>query len=557
MSNVVVVRSRAFPGWDPVRRDLIAVGPFRVLAHLQERAQSELRNGGAFGGDESHTPINHAILTRILLRLIVDAPNSITAEVAALSSTERAQVETILEQMTGLVNGASNQDRVEGLARGSNDLTRQIARWNWRTHLGLAGRSRVAKCEIARTWLLLRDYWPRSRGRAAGNVIPQLVDPLVSAFDSLEHLLALYLSLFNTDRALVIEPSRYFVATQFGPLLAEVFELYVPEAADVVGTWADIEAQAAFPHRNPFRREALLRIGQQLLVAPDPGILFSGAESRMISRAVRAASARECLPEHSLLEGANTLLGYIYEDYLRDLLEEVAAETRESYFPEFRTTEGGLSPDAALRKNKNVLLFECKARGLPTVDEQPASLEPFLEMLRVLAGERSNRSPFAQLSNFFSTWRARDAEAVSRLGRFAAGPRRCVIVCPDNLPNVVHWRLFRDQVVAHDLGPPEREAERLVEFASIYDVEVLCSAAQMLNRRQAAVTCFDLIERWRNSNRKTNGFDLEGSVDRLKWSLGDYLLVKHPDVNALLLPRTQDALQKAFAAATTTLFPTR
>ncbi|MBI4814848.1 MAG: hypothetical protein HY791_01240 [Deltaproteobacteria bacterium] len=559
MSTIRIVPSMPFPGWDAFRGNLAALDPFRVLAYLLGVSQSEVKATGAFQGNPLHNPMNHGPFCRILLRQILDQPSSISATVKALSAKELERVSTALAELNGLIEEEGNRDHDPSLAAHSVELTSQIARDGWRRHLATAGRSRVMKCEVARIWLLLREYWPRARARAGkkDKVIPNLHDPLVSAFDSMEYVLALYVSMHCSEFAFVVEPERYFKQTDLADKLRQAFELYVPQASEVVGTWAEIEAQTPFPHRNPFRQEPLLRIDDRVLLSPDPGILFSGIEGRLIKRAVRAASATTAIKADSLLEGANTLLGKMYEDYVRDLLDDLAKDTGETYLPEFALSNRNDSPDAILRNGPSILFFECKARGLPTIVQQPAPLDDLLSQISVLAGIRDDKPPFAQLSRFFDAWRGGDEEACSQLGRFEAGKRRCLVVSPDNLPNVTYWRLFRDQMVATTLDKSGKEAERLVEFVSIYDLEILCAALRLTNNKPRTLSAFELVERWRTCNRRESSFFLNKKADKVKLSLGDYLLTNHPGINDVSLTRSKIALDEVFKSAGATLFQGR
>ncbi|WP_224360686.1 hypothetical protein [Hyalangium versicolor] len=516
--NRITFSSEPFTSWMQVRGQLKQLGPARVLRILLEMVHHHMRaNQGVFVGDAVHNFINHAIVVRVLLRQIIDGNLDLAQPVALLSDAEKRVFLSVLKQLNDKANTESS----------ASPSVADMVEKAWRLTLRHRGRSRSPKFEIARAWILLRRKWKEKRESILSMYDAKIQIPLSVAFDSLEHGLVLNFALYHGS-GLVSDVGRAFEQVSFAAQLDSLLDWYVPPADAVVGDWSDIESFPGVGLSSVFSENPIVRIGKAL-IAPDPSLLLADLEDRMVRRALRNFVEEGAKRE----EIARTMLGYVFESYVQDLVAACCAfSTDEEYIEEFEVGAGRDSPEA-FAKGPVLTIFEAKTTRFMRPFDAHGGLSDFLSWLRKIAGERpGSRGALEQGARFLSLWKSSSTEIVSRLGAWdPSSPFYYVIVSPEDPPFVTHWSEFRAQLWRPSLEPGARELDARTIFMSIRDLEIILCTLQWLKDEGRPGSIHSLLGEWL---QQWNSPGLRISHDRVKSGIGDFLLGKSPAVASVM-----------------------
>jgi hypothetical protein len=514
--------NQPFQGWNYLRDVFAAVGPGFVLQMLTAAAWRQTKsadNSYRFVGDEVHHHKNHGVACRAALRMWLDQgcpPVTVKADPATMS--------LVTEVLVGL-SSVAHQAHIDAPGRqhpggGRRRRVRRAAMASWVAALQDRCRNRNAYSEMGRIWRAFRAGWDEAaRPTRTADATP-LRPPLSSAFDSLEAQVRLALMVF-IDNGWLADPVQKFSKTKLASQIAAVVEAHVPAAADVVGSWEDIEREVG-GMRNTFAEAPMVRLPTGAVVAPDPGFLMPGLEELVVRRISDnyAAEAKETGT------AGRTALGHTFEGAVAALVEECGEDSiDERFVAEFPLArKGRRSPDAHLVAPDEIVLFEAKAGRLPEPPDGIATLNGLIERLRHATGERKTgnepRAPLEQATRFIAAWANGDRAACDQLGALPTSALY-VLVVPYDLPACVHWPAWREQDWRPLLGSAEAELDRRTVFLSFQDLETTACVLAAQKRAGTPTSFRRLVQEWLDDWR---GGDLIRRDESLRGGLGDFLL---------------------------------
>jgi hypothetical protein len=481
-----------FRGWDGLRQAIRTIGPERLLRALVRKAGSEAKESAAgFTGDALHNYLSHHIVAHILLRMLLDGeaePMSLDAE---FTSTESETIANILGQVNFLAAeriGPPNQRP----AHTKRHLFQRIVRGLWVNHLEVGSRLSSPKFEIARSWLMLRQFWPARVAQISSEVPLHLRGPLVSAFQALEYIFLLHIAVHT--RGPVIDNPTVALRMAEGAI-DRVLDLYIPDAADVVGSWDLIENEAIGTLLNPFIENPIIRLPSGTILAPDPGVLIQGISDRLLNRAVDYYADEY---KSELAVAASRLLGKVFEDYACYLLTTIGAQLGnvEVKGPFNYGQPEHESPDVLWFEDqgKYLAIFECKSARLKPHSAAALELDSMYAWFARLSGANDERGPYEQLLRFVDDWQKGDAECVRQLGR--ADEERSgvyLLVSLAQPPPFANWPSFRKLLFRPMLTSAQCRADQRSLYVGIGDLELY---ALLVNSGRCKLKLSALLSEW-------------------------------------------------------------
>ncbi len=532
-----------FAGWSALRDELRGLGAQRLLRVLLRKVYAEMpQSGYSFVGDPFHNYVNHPVIARVLVRMILDGEPAGDLD-APISPAEADRLCGILAQLNELARSRHvGRDPEEVVVSGSQAFEAAVY-GQWINTFELRGRHAQANREIARAWAMLRWHWPKVAS-TLGNIGPATIPavPLLSAFDSLEHVTALYIA-FLSEAGYIETPEKHFLHTALFPNLSQFLALYAPPARDVVGEWSAIEGDPLMGLGSPFRHEPVVALPSGALVAPDPGQVFSGFSDLLLRRAIIPLQGA-C---ESQDEAVRLLSGRLFESYAASLVSEIAAlQPGVRYEPEFEMGDGTKSLDSFLISDALLLMWEFKALRLPEPNEDTLHPSGMYRWLRAVAGadDRKQRGPYKQISEFVRRWQ-RSPDCISRIGPATAARRGAlIVVVATDPPPFLHWRRFREGVWREGLDQAAAGIDQSTLFLSINDVEELLSVGEWLRTRgQDTPSPTDLLMDYLRQCRDPQYASFHGARGFMKAGLRDFLADRFPERGAplpTLLSRAYD-----------------
>ena len=532
--------SLPFPGWEPLLKVIIDVGPRRFLRMIAWKAHAEgKQNGQTFVGDSVHNYLNHHVMARVAIQLMVDGHPSPPVEQETTDDERLAIIRSFL-WVNGMLERRSAEVGKLNLPAGTPSSQRTL-RDSWRMAMEVQQRHTTPKYEIARTWLILREYWQDRAHEVLTSHDINLREPMSSGFDDLLAYLWVTLTLsqgpwVNQVGALedTTSPEHY----------KKVIDHYVPMVDEVAEGWPEITRSTKSWLDNPFLDEPVVRLPTGELVAPDPGVLMSGLTNRFVRRSL--AGFAEDSP--SLGEAARTLVGFAFEEYGRALLRAISAADSSEYVGEFETIPGSLSPDGFLLNPTELGTFEFKSLRLPVSGRDISDLSTYRSWIGASAGERKEKGklPFEQYQRFLKTWASGNAPSEARLGkptRFKDGFYAVVTV--DDAPITAHWPKHRTLLWGGGLhsGLAFRDSEAV--WLSIHDLELLAGLVEHAKEAGRPLNAVQLLLRWKKWLQQPALRSADDRYMSLRGSLKAYLQEHHTE----LFGRAPDLLTKAMDEA--------
>ena len=541
--RIITTETEAFQGWDSIANACIAMGPKRVLRSVTIGAYlSQNDNGGLFLGDQCHNYCNHHLLVRILARSWLDNP-TIEDSGVTLQNDEISILQSILRQINELVGhklelGSDLIASVDSFERRRNKALPILLEM----YLTLRRRIDPIRSNVARAWYFIHTGQQSTDVRIKQSVMA-LGRPLMdTVFHSIERYLFHYLAMF-VSRGWIDDVYTKFSSVGTREQIEALLGWYCKDMDSVVGDWESIRA---FPFRgleSPFSREPICRMGD-VLVAPDPGALFSGLLERMIlelSCEFSGDTKKESI--------ARTLVGYLLEDYVGMLLGNIQSESDgPAVLRSFQYQDGNDtldSPDFFVIDG-GIVVIEVKASRMPFPIPLPDVEGLYKEWLREVCGARADRRPLRQFHKFIRSWVRNNSEIRSQVGAFPGLVRLVyLIVCPEDVPFFTNSLYFRHGRLpdGFETGVSGIAGRTLV--VSMHDLEVLCRVA-MLGRRGGGV--FHLVDDYTGYLRDSNGLTMNGDTDAkaVLPRLAEYLTARFPE-HAEVKP---DLLSDVFKEAT-------
>lgn len=557
-----------FRGWDQVRERLICLGPESVLRTIMSRAYHEARGpAGAFIGDGVHNYVNHHVLSRILIRLMLDSYRYRTK--IWTPTTQERVLQDVMRQINYLI-----QERNERVC-GSLPIKQRIAIRSWYAALELQCRQYPAMYEVARAWRMFRLHWRRPRpeilSKANGddefrhNELRQRVlrDPCGSSFNSMEMYLLLAVGVRDTN-GWIGSAGEFFKDSAFASQADNFVAWYFPQADQAVGSWEDIENLDNIGFLNCFSTEPIIRLDETTLVAPDPDLMFGGLVSLIKRRLFDyfCNETSDLSPEHAHREkrawmGAETLIGYVFEDYACELIQLAGRYSSRDRCEkgQFKLEDGSEAPEAFLLGD-GAVIFEIKAAFHPPPTVDVATLGGLLTWMRKASGERLNvdgsvkRPALRQATSFIDKWRRGDPETLKRLGPLPSA-LTYVIVTPEPGPYVIQAPDFRLSLWQPTLEHEDRQTDELTAFISIQDLELLVSVLMYSRKQGKPTSAIGLLRGWMRERLSGNypPQAVQSPVLDLKASFREYLAKAYPKARKVVVKPLAESYDEYFKAA--------
>ncbi len=244
--------------------------------------------------------------------------------------------------------------------------------------------------------------------------------------------------------------------------------------------------------QNYFQRYPLIRVGDWALFAPLPDLLLQSWDLRNLFEGLECALAN--LGAQGGVEYYRAL-GVVFEEYVHDLLREIADSTACRFVEPFPYEVGHESPDGFLVSDASpTLVFEAKCYRVPQRSYTEMELAEFERWFASLLGTNDReREPLRQGASFFEAWAGGNDEAVCRLGT-EADQAIYLIVSYEDVPLFACWRVFRRWY-------QERHLDRSLEalwartlVISVRDLERLVAAARIVGSDGTGVA--ELVQRY-------------------------------------------------------------
>ena len=524
--EVVVTATEPFAGWANINEKLTSLGPKRCLTLALRRVCDEMKTKKLrFDGDRVHNSISHTLLARTVVRMIADG--SASAEpttVEGLSATEGASLESILRQFNDLSQTPRN---LQGSPRPGSAAARDRAAHALMFTATLSSQYHGRPMfDIARTWIILREYWPDIWETALSEFEELQHEPLRSAFQSLEIALLLHLGIFQKG-GWILDLEEMLSGTTLAGQAALVIELYSARPTEAEEDWSGLEG---FPEKSivsPFLRHPIVCLQGTEVVAPDPVFLTTGIMQRLIRQVVESHA-----PSNRQAELVDILLGKVFERYVQRLLEACADESpTETFQNEFvYGSRGALrSPDGFLFGG-SAILFESKSSPLPTKLLDDLSLNRLVEHLDRLTGKTERRRPLEQATRFLRAWRGGDKSITDIIGEQSDYSQVLyVVVSPDSVPIPAHWPDFRKRRWTRNFGPAEKSFARQTAFVSVTELELLACALSGARKVDQPTSFFTILTDWRGYWGKAGTDSLLDSKQRFRSGIGNYVMAEYPD----------------------------
>ena len=538
-----------FPGWGRYREVAATLESFPAALMLMQVCFRVMQDDdGVFVGDGLHNYDSHHVLARVLLRQWLDAGAPSCDPGTPWPAVDKETYRHLFSWSNDLTerDARARAARSEEHPPGSTEHFHRISEAAWEGALKSRLRNASPKFEQARAWALLRHYWPAARNASQTALDRGVRDPLDTAFESSEHYLFLTVALHRAG-GWIPDPVTAFAGTALGDV-ESFLQWYVPLIEDVVGDWATIEGERRTGLVSAFVDEPIVRLPDGGLLAPDPGLLWSGIEERLSRR------ARAGLVDNHGADLVGDLWGAAIERYVQDLVRDAAAPGPGSVLQPFSFGDPGAeieSPDVPVSA-KPFVGMEVKATRWSEPYEDALSLNWLCDWLEKVLGRRTStgRGPWEQGSAFFEAWRAGSPEIVAKLGPFPGYPGLVyAVVTPEIVPFAVHVPAFRKKLLEPGLTLELKALSNSTVFLAIDDLEVAATIAEGLGTGSGFDVVSELVEWKALCETQRPAFEDDQGRKRLLPRFGDFLVEKYPEAASGMPARLQSAMGEFWDAA--------
>jgi hypothetical protein len=242
-------------------------------------------------------------------------------------------------------------------------------------------------------------------------------------------------------------------------------------------------------------------------------------------------------------------LGVVFEEYVKELLVELAELSGATFVPPFKYARGKESPDGFIRLGQGPWhSFEAKCYRVPQSAYEEMRVTEFEKWFKNLLGANDGKRPaLRQGSAFFDAWKQGDVDITSRLGVDGFDGAH-IIISHEDVPVFSNWRVFRKWFSErHNVQAPEAALWTRTIIASVRDLEKLIAAGYAARTSGSAFDISLILSEYRRY--MNDAPDVFPESRRVKNTIGDWILTRMPAAREHESARTREARDRLFAQA--------
>jgi hypothetical protein len=538
------IERKHFPGW-PRFRDALktvnaadAITVVRLFTH-----EGALRNEGSFDGVPPVFDMNlHPVVKEWFLLLVIEELRE-----ALDASTKKAILEILGSACAQINELRENHEALSGRLELPAELRyERLLRKLWFTHLEQLGNSWAPKLEIGRSRRMFVEIW----ATLLANESIRVASLGHTAFLDISNRLLLIMGLwqsagYHPDVRILMKH------TEFGEAqLATIMETGFPTLQEVQGYLGKVPVYPS-SIQNPFRRYPIVRVGEWGLLAPLPHLTLQWWDLQNLFDAMECTIAN--LGERSGAVQFYRALGLVVEEYMRDLLREIASVSEQTEFvAPFNFLPGHESPDGFLHsQDDRTIVFESKCYRVPQKHYETVELGDFLNWFSNLLGANENgRQPLRQGHAFFSEWLASNDAIVRNLKNAVTDKSLYVIVSYEDVPFFVSMKRFRDWYRTK-LEKETLELWSKTLVISIRDLEIFAAAARVAGEAEGPPLPFspsDILSDYLHYQNTAPDAEETSEGKIVKSGLGAWLIGIWPAVSRSEPRTTEESRGRLFQA---------
>jgi len=471
------IEKKHFPGWPRFLEALRAVNSadaitaVRLLAH-----QNASENDGAFGGVPPIFDMNlHPVVKEWLILVVIEELHE-TLD----ASTYEAVLEILRSACAQINELRENHVALSSRLELPADLKyERLLRKLWFTHLEQQGSAWAPKFEIGRSRRMFVEIWATLLANESIHVESLEHTAFLDISNRLLLIMGLWQSAgYHSDIRNLMEHTTFSEAQ-----LATIAQTAFPTLQEVQ---EHLGKTPTYPGsiQNPFRRFPIVRVGEWGLLAPLPHMMLQWWDLQNLF------DAMECtIANLGAQNGATQFygaLGLVVEEYMRDLLREIACVSeRTEFVAPFNFLPAHDSPDGFLHsQDDRTIVFESKCYRVPQRHYETVELDGFLSWFSNLLGSNERgRQPLRQGHVFFSEWSASNDAIVCNLSGASVDSSLYVVVSYEDVPFFVSMKGFRDWY-GTKIEEEVRELWSQTLVISIRDLEVFAAAARVAGKAE-------------------------------------------------------------------------
>ncbi|MDI1476353.1 hypothetical protein [Polyangium sp. y55x31] len=531
--DVTIQTTSPFRGWPAVAEALAALDPRRALGAIELIVHTlATRQDGVFDGQGAAPlgPTNVHVIARELVGLLPDE---------ALPDLDPSAERVVLPVVVDLareVNGLRST-----ALTAPQETEADALRLLWLHHLEQNGLAWSPKIELGRGWRMFAEIWPQLVESGRVTTPSYATAPFLNS----AHMLLLAVALWHARGCLpdVREAlGRLGLSASHVSAILEVFTCPLREAR------MQLAQAPKYPIslQNFFRRHSVIRSTEWGVFAPLPDLLLQCWDLQRLFETLECTLVN--VPQRAAQRYYGSL-GVVYEQYVRDLLHEIAAASGGLAVDPFPVSDDAESPDGFLVYGPDVLAFEAKSYRVPGRAYEDVSLDSFsLWFSKILGSDDSGRKPLVQGQDFYEKWKQGDANITARLGTSVA-QSIYVVVTYEDPPVFTNWLMFRHWYLANHLEPAtQREMWAQTIVVSVRALEALAGACRLAPTPPGAQGLPVRMFRDYLNYRDTEP-DIVTFPSQMKSSFASWLLETHPWIRRSEPAIVSDARRRLFEAA--------
>jgi hypothetical protein len=464
--DVAIQAVSPFRGWPAVTAALAALDTTRALGVVEMIVHTlATRQDGVFDGRGAAPlgPTNIHVIARELVGLLPEE---------ALPHLDPSAERAVLPVLVSLAREVNGLRSAHPALTAPQETEADALRLLWLHHLEQNGLAWSPKLELGRGWRMFAEIWPQLVASGRVTTPSYATAPFLNS----AHMLLLAVALWQ-ERGLLpdvrVPMGRLGVSAGQASAILEVFTCPLHEA----------KAQFAQAPRYPlslqnfFRRCSVIRSSEWGIFAPLPDLLLQCWDLQRLFETLECTLVN--VPQRAAQRYYGSL-GVVYEQYVRELLHEIAAASGGQAVDPF-VVDGAESPDGFLVYGSEVLVFEAKCYRVPGRAYEDVSLDSFATWFsKVLGSDDAGRKPLVQGQDFYDRWKEGNANITARLGTSVA-QSLYVVVTYEDPPVFTNWLLFRRWYLATYLEPATQHhlwAQTIV--VSVRALEALAGACRQV-----------------------------------------------------------------------------
>lgn len=471
-AEVKILEKEHFPGWPRFLDALKALNSADAITVVRLfTRQSALENDGTFSGVPPIYDMNlHPVVKEWLIILVIEELRetldpSITKAVLEVVRSACAQINELRDNHVAL------SSRLELPA----DLQyERLLRKLWFTHLEQQGSAWAPKLEIGRSRRMFVEIWATLLANESIHVKSLEHTAFLDISNRLLLIMGLWQSAgYHSDIRNLMEHTTFSEAQ-----LATIVQTAFPPLQEVQEHLGKIPAYPG-SIQNPFRRFPIVRVGEWGLLAPLPHMMLQWWDLQNLFDAMECTIAN--LGAQNGAAQFYGALGLVVEEYMRDLLREIAdVSERTKFVAPFYFLPAHDSPDGFLHsQDDRTIVFESKCYRVPQRNYETVEFDGFLSWFSNLLGSNERgRQPLRQGHVFFSEWSASNDAIVCNLSGASVDSSFYVVVSYEDVPHFVSMKRFRDWY-GTKIEEEVRALWSRTLVISIRDLEVFAAAARV------------------------------------------------------------------------------